>query len=52
MRYSIEYCRIEAWPLDSTKRSRSGHSGSAGSNFMTRLKSTWASGASAIAVPW
>ncbi len=51
-RNSIEYCRIEAWPLDSTKRSRSGHSGSFGSKRMIRLNSTCARGASAIAVPW
>ena len=51
MRYSIEYRRIEAWPADRTKRSRSGQSGSAGSWRMTRLNSTWASGARAMAVP-
>ena len=52
MRYSIEYCRIEAWPLDRMNRSRSGQCGLAGSWRMTLLNSTWASGASAIAVPW
>ena len=31
VRNSIEYRRIDAWPAESTKRSRSGHSGSAAS---------------------
>src|SRR5215207_4388554 len=48
----MEYCRIEAWPLERTKRSRSGHDGSSGSCFRMRLYKTLASGASAIAVPW
>jgi hypothetical protein len=51
VRWSIEYSRTEAWPTDSTKRSRSGQSGSDGSWRMTRVQSTWASGASAMAVP-
>ena len=51
-RKSIVYCRIDAWPFERMKRSRSGQCGSAGSWFMMRLNSTWATGASAIAVPW
>ena len=47
----MEYSRIEAWPLDRMKRSRSGQWGSAGSWRMTRVNRTWASGASAMAVP-
>jgi len=37
---------IEAWPAESTKRSRSGQSGSAASYFITRVHKTSASGAS------
>src|SRR6478672_7728177 len=42
---------MHAWPAESTKRSRSGHSGWSGACFMTSVYSTYASGASAIAVP-
>ena len=42
---------MQACPLERTKRSWSGHSGSRGSWFMIRVQSTWASGASAMAVP-
>src|SRR3954468_5639665 len=47
----MAYCRMTACPADRMKRSRSGHMGSLGSYFMTRVHSTWASGARAIAVP-
>ena len=47
----MEYSRIEAWPSDRMKRSRSGQSGSLGSWRITRVNSTCASGARAIAVP-
>ncbi len=39
-RYSSEYCRIDACPLESTNRSRSGQPGSVGSKRMIRLNST------------
>src|SRR5262245_45986958 len=42
---------MEAWPLDSTKRSRFGQIGSTGSNRMTRFQSVYTSGANAIGVP-
>ena len=47
----MEYRRMEACPLDRTNRSRSGQLGAFGSYRMMRVQSTWASGASAIAVP-
>ncbi len=46
-----EYSRIDAWPLDKMKRSRSGQVGSAGSWRMIRVNRTCANGASAMAVP-
>src|SRR5439155_14379466 len=42
---------MHAWPAESTNRSRSGHAGSVGSYRITRVHRTWASGASAMAVP-
>src|SRR2546429_4074541 len=42
---------MEAWPFDSTKRSRFGQIGSTGSKRMTRFQSVYTSGASAIGVP-
>src|SRR5467141_2985525 len=42
---------MEAWPFDSTKRSRFGQIGSTGSKRMTRFHSVYTSGASAIGVP-
>jgi hypothetical protein len=47
----MEYSRIEACPLDRTKRSRSGQCDACGSCRMMRVHSTWASGARAMAVP-
>ena len=48
----MAYCSTEAWPAESTKRSRSTHMGDSASYFMTRVHSTWARGARAMAVPW
>src|SRR6266545_2002691 len=45
------YCRTEACPQESTKRSRSNQPGSSGSKVRKRDHSTYAAGASAIAVP-
>src|SRR6266481_4417472 len=42
---------MEAWPFESTKRSRFGQIGSTGSKRMTRFQSVYTSGASAIGVP-
>src|SRR3954469_10841049 len=42
---------IDAWPAESTKRSRSIHCESAGSCFITRVNSEYVTGASAIGVP-
>ncbi len=42
---------MQACPAESTKRSRSGHAGSAGLVRSRRVKSVCPSGASAIAVP-
>ena len=47
----MAYSSIEAWPADSTKRSRSGHAGSAGLWRRWRVKSTYARGASPIGAP-
>src|SRR6516164_3226841 len=50
-RCSMEYSSIEAWPIDSTKRSRSGQMGFCGSNRRWRCQSAYATGAMAIGVP-
>src|SRR5206468_10597793 len=42
---------IEAWPFESTNRSRLGQIGSCGSKRRTRFQSVYTSGASAIGVP-
>src|SRR5271169_6683428 len=42
---------IEAWPLESTKRSRLGQMGSCGSKRITRFHRVYTRGASAIGVP-
>src|SRR6266481_556452 len=42
---------MEAWPFESTKRSRFGQIGSTGSKRRTRFQSVYTSGASAIGVP-
>src|SRR3954469_9885918 len=42
---------MDAWPHESTHRSRSGQCGSLGSCFMCRVNSAYASGARAIGVP-
>src|SRR5262245_2119329 len=42
---------MQAWPAESTKRSRSGQDGSVGSWRITSRYSRYATGASAIAVP-
>src|SRR5262252_4863442 len=42
---------MEAWPFESTKRSRFGQIGSTGSKRMTRFQSVYTSGASASGVP-
>src|SRR3954453_24067146 len=51
VRYSIEYRSIDAWPADSTKRSRSHQSAFCGLCRITRVYRTYAIGASAIGVP-
>ena len=48
----MAYWSTEAWPQERTKRSRSTQWGEAASYFMTRVHSTWARGARAMAVPW
>src|ERR1700740_1439429 len=42
---------MEAWPIDNTKRSRLGHTGSAGSKRRNCCHKQYATGASAIGVP-
>src|SRR6516164_1658993 len=42
---------MEAWPFESTKRSRFGQMGSLGSNLRTRFQIVYTTGASAIGVP-
>src|SRR5919108_559172 len=42
---------MEAWPADSTKRSRSGHVGSIGAWRRKRVQSTYAIGAAPIGAP-
>src|SRR5579872_2241279 len=51
VRYSTLYRSIDAWPHESTKRSRLGQSGCAASYRKCLVKSRYASGASAIGVP-
>src|SRR5262249_54532501 len=51
VRWRTDQSSIEAWPFDSTKRSRFGQIGSSGSKCMTRFQSVYTSGASAIGVP-
>src|SRR6266436_7054599 len=51
VRCSTDHSSIEAWPLESTNRSRLGQMGSCGSKRMTRFQSVYTSGASAIGVP-
>src|SRR5215472_15127998 len=47
----MDQSSIEAWPFESTKRSRLGQIGSWGSKRMTRFQSVYTSGASAMGVP-
>src|SRR5215471_3824241 len=47
----MDQSSIEAWPFESTNRSRLGQIGSCGSKRMTRFQSVYTSGASAIGVP-
>ncbi len=42
---------MEPWPADRTNRSRSGQSGSAGSNFICRVHSTVAASAIPMGMP-
>src|SRR5215813_14311797 len=51
VRWSADQSNIEAWPFDSTNRSRLGQIGSSGSNRITRFQIVYTSGASAIGVP-
>ena len=51
VRKSVDHRSIDACPFESTKRSRSGQIGSAGSKRSTRFQSVYTSGASAIGVP-
>src|SRR5215471_20437461 len=51
LRWSADQSNIEAWPFDSTKRSRLGQMGSCGSKRRTRFQIVYTSGASAIGVP-
>jgi hypothetical protein len=51
VRYSIDHSSMDAWPFESTKRSRFGQSGSLGSNLRMRFQIVYTSGASAIGVP-
>src|SRR6266705_808283 len=51
VRWSTDQSSIEAWPFESTNRSRLGQIGSFGSKRMTRFQSVYTSGASAIGVP-
>ncbi len=51
VRCSTDHSNIDAWPLESTKRSRFGQIGSFGSKRITRFHSVYTSGASAIGVP-
>jgi hypothetical protein len=50
-RCSSEYSSIEACPIESTKRSRSGQIGCSGSNRRWRCQSAYATGAMAMGVP-
>src|SRR5271168_4827789 len=47
----MDQSNIEAWPLESTKRSRLGQMGSCGSKRITRFHRVYTRGASAIGVP-
>src|SRR5215472_6826495 len=51
VRWSMDQSSIEAWPFESTKRSRLGQIGSWGSKRMTRFQSVYTNGASAMGVP-
>src|SRR5437016_10070187 len=51
VRWSTDQSSIEAWPFESTNRSRLGQIGSCGSKHITRFQSVYTSGASAIGVP-
>src|SRR5499427_9405739 len=51
VRWSTDQSSIEAWPFESTNRSRLGQIGSCGSKRRTRFQSVYTSGASAIGVP-
>jgi hypothetical protein len=51
LRCSIEYSSTDAWPTDSTNRSRLAHTGSSGSNRRWRCHNVYVRGANAIAVP-
>src|SRR5437016_4647371 len=51
VRWSTDQSSIEAWPFESTNRSRLGQIGSCGSKRRTRCQSVYTSGASAIGVP-
>src|SRR6267378_5634922 len=51
VRWSTDHSSIEAWPFESTNRSRLGQIGSFGSNRITRFQIVYTSGASAIGVP-
>src|SRR5215813_15426230 len=51
VRWSADQSSIEAWPFDSTNRSRLGQIGSFGSNRITRFQMVYNKGASAMGVP-
>src|SRR5215471_5256826 len=51
VRWSADQSNIEAWPFESTKRSRLGQIGSLGSNRNTRFQIVYTKGARAIGVP-
>ena len=48
---NVEYSSIEAWPADSTKRSRFGHTGFAGSYRKYFCQSSYTAGAKPIGAP-
>ena len=50
-RWISEYSSIEAWPMESTKRSRLGQTGSAGSYRRKSCQRVYATGAIATGVP-
>src|SRR5215469_2223519 len=50
-RCRVEYSSMDAWPADRTKRSRFGHSGSAGSYSRKYCQSEYTTGAKPIGAP-